>query len=90
MTDLVSGAIGSEGKYDVSFVGGNLVAMVGDSKYGAQVQISISAKAVLEALKGLLPAGSTVAQIGDALIAMVEAALPAVEAVPAVVAPAAV
>ncbi len=70
--DLVGGNLGSVGKYDVAFKGGQLVAEV-DANIGsssAGIVVKIDAKQILDAIKAKIPG-----QIDDAIINIIEAAL---------------
>lgn len=70
--DLAQGNIGQVGKYDVAFKDKMLVIEIDeqDSLGSTQLKRSVSAKAVLEALKKAIP-GS----VDDAVFNVIEAAL---------------
>lgn len=61
--DLNTGALGTEGKYDISIDGTTLVAEVSfaDPLVGADLKVSLPLVAILEAIKVALP--STVTNI---------------------------
>lgn len=69
---LASGAIGAEGKYEIKFEGGQVLASVqyDGVELGAQVALVIKTKAGLESLKKLIPG-----TLDDAIIGIVEVAL---------------
>lgn len=71
--EIVEGKIGTVGAYDVEFKNGMLVAKVGGSHeigLTVAVEVSVSAHAVLAAIKKAIPG-----QIDDAILDVLEAAL---------------
>jgi len=68
MTDLVSGAIGSVGKYDVAFTAGSLVVSgnLAVSEGSLALSVTVSAKQVIDALAAKL-GGSIPAEIAQVL-----------------------
>lgn len=70
--DIVSGPVGSVGKYDVAFIGGQLVLSVDASMElgSAGVNVKIDAGKVLDALAKAIPG-----TIDDSVIALIKAGL---------------
>lgn len=70
--DIVDGAIGKVGKYDLEFKEGELrfVLEVGQFGLGAGVKVAIKADAVLDAIAKAIPG-----QVDDAIFAVLKQAL---------------
>jgi len=70
--DLVQGSVGPEAKYDVAFVGGQLVASLDYSgkELGGSLAIKIPVKAVLDAIAAKIPG-----TLDDSIIKLIEAGL---------------
>lgn len=74
MVDIVSGSLGAQGAYDVSFTGGKLVVSGSDTTLGVGVSVSVDEKLVLAAILKLVPAGGTFATIAGMAVTIIEGA----------------